>query len=337
LVGAALGRAVADRHVAAAGLIGAIAANAPDFTEVFTGFFSWSRADYLVKHRGITHSLAAALVEIAALTLLIGLITLWRKRTPAWGWLGACVAITLLSHLFLDWQGSYGWRPFLPWDGRWFYLDWVAIADPFYWLLPLMALAWGAERHWRPLAAVSAVGAAITFIIVRYALLGGIVAPWVLIVYGALCVVALIGWVRYWFGPVARQRAAAISLLILAAYAVAQGIVLQGRESAIERQAVRRFGTDARWAALTEIGRPFTWEAIYASRDTVASDHWLMPRHLDVPRVVRALRETSEGRAMALFARFLVAETDTTTVYLWDARYARAVRVGWAVLSVRME
>jgi len=23
----------------------------------------------------------------------------------------------LLSHLYMDWQGSYGWRPFLPWSG----------------------------------------------------------------------------------------------------------------------------------------------------------------------------------------------------------------------------
>src|SRR4051812_10041859 len=102
LVGAALGRAVADRHVARAGLIGAIAANAPDWTEVFTGFFGWDRADYLVQHRGITHSLAAAALEIAALTLVIGLSARWWSKRrggrsgPSWRWLTACVTVTLL-------------------------------------------------------------------------------------------------------------------------------------------------------------------------------------------------------------------------------------------------
>jgi len=47
-----------------------------------------------------------------------------------------------------DWQGSYGLRPFLPWNPTWYYADWVAVVDPFFWLLPLIALAWGAERHW---------------------------------------------------------------------------------------------------------------------------------------------------------------------------------------------
>ena len=38
LVGAALGRAVADRHVPRAATIGIVAANAPDWTELFLGW-----------------------------------------------------------------------------------------------------------------------------------------------------------------------------------------------------------------------------------------------------------------------------------------------------------
>ena len=64
LVGAVIGRAVADRHVPRAGVIGIVAANAPDWTELFIGL-PGTRADYLVLHRGITHSLAAACIEIA--------------------------------------------------------------------------------------------------------------------------------------------------------------------------------------------------------------------------------------------------------------------------------
>ena len=74
LVGAALGRAIADRHVPRAALIGAVAANVPDLAEVFTGYLGWSRADFLLNHRGITHSLVGAAVEIIVLVLIVGFI-----------------------------------------------------------------------------------------------------------------------------------------------------------------------------------------------------------------------------------------------------------------------
>ena len=341
LVGAALGRAIADRHVARAGLIGAVAANTPDWAETFTGYWGWPGSDFLVHHRGITHSLAAAPIEIAALTLIVGIVARswqrWRGSgsIPPWRWLALCVALTLLSHLLMDWQGSYGWRPFLPWSPTWYYLDWVAIVDPFFWLLPLIALAWGSERHWKPLAGTVLVGGAITFLLLRR---HDVVASWVLTLYPIICLIALIGWIRYWVGPVGRQRAAALALAVLVIYAGAHGVMAGMRKRDIRQAAERRFGPGAVWAALTNIGRPFTWEAIYASADTVAGDDWRLARNLRAPAVVRAL-QTHEGRAMAQFARFLAAEVDTTnkTIYLRDARYARAGRDGWGVVRVRMQ
>lgn len=332
LVGAALGRAVADRHVPRAGLIGVVAANAPDWAELFTGY-PWPRAQYLVEHRGITHSLLGATVEVAGLVVIVGAILLLTRRQPAWGWLTLCIAAAVLSHLYMDWQGSYGLRPFLPWDGTWYYADWVAIVDPFFWLVPLIALAWGANRHWRPLAGVLLVGGAMTYAMVRAA---DIVAPWLLIAYGTLCLIAVVGWMEYWVGPVDRRRAAAAALAILALYAGAQAVVVQGRKAEIREAAHARFGPGAQWAALTNVGHPFTWEPIYAGSDTVASDDWRIPRRLDDPRVQRAL-DTPDGRAMALFARFLAADVAGETVFLLDARYARSAREGWAVVRVRTD
>jgi inner membrane protein len=332
LVGAALGRAVADRHVPRAGLIGVVAANAPDWAELFTGY-PWPRPEYLVEHRGITHSLLGAVIETAGLVLIIGVVLLLLRRRPAWGWLLLCVGTTVLSHLYMDWQGSYGLRPFLPWDGTWYYGDWVAIVDPFFWLLPLIALAWGADRHWRPLAGVVLVGGLMTFALVRAA---DIVATWVLIAYALLCVLAIAGWIAYWFGPVERQRTGAVALVLLALYAGAQAVVVQGRKAEIRATARARFGPGAQWAALTNIGHPFTWEPIYAGADTIAGDDWRIPRHLDDPRVQRALA-TPDGRAMVIFARFLAADIEGETVFLLDARYARAARDGWAVVSVRTD
>ena len=346
LVGAALGRAVADRHIQRAGLIGIVAANAPDWTELFIGL-PGTRADYLVLHRGITHSLLGALVEIIALTLIIGgvwrAVRWWRVTRgralgppppPAWRWLAACIGATVLSHLYMDWQGSYGWRPFLPWSNTWYYLDWVAIVDPFFWLVPLIALSWGAERHWAPLTGALVVGGTFSLFVFRAR---DFVAGWVLLLYGALCLVALVGWIRYWFGPVARQRAVSYALVLLAVYAGAQGVAAAGRKSEIQRLATQRFGRGARSAALTNVGQPFTWEAMYSSVDTVAGDDWRMPTNLRKPVVGRALG-TPDGLAMRQFARFLTADVDSTgkTVYLRDARYARG-NDGWAVMRVTLE
>jgi hypothetical protein len=146
--------------------------------------------------------------------------------------------------------------------------------------------------------------------------------------------------VQYWFGPIARRGVAAFALIVLAGYAAAQGIAAHFEKGAVRRAAEARFGRTASWAALTEVGWPFTWEPVYASADTVAGDDWSLPRHLDAPPVQRALQGTREGRAMAQFARFLVADVDSSkdsvTVYLRDARYARVGRAGWAVVSVRL-
>ncbi|HEV8265563.1 MAG TPA: metal-dependent hydrolase [Gemmatimonadales bacterium] len=342
LLGAALGRAVAGSKVARAGLLGAVAANAPDWTEWFTGL-PGDRVDRLLLHRGITHSLAGGLVETIGLTLLVGLGARWwtRRRgrgvAPPWGWLAVCIGATVLSHLYMDWQGSYGLRPFLPWSGRWYYGDWVAIVDPFFWLVPLVALAWGAERHWMPLTGVAVVGGTMSALLVWRS---DVVVPWVFAAYATLCALGAIGWVRYWFGPVGRRRAATFALLILALYALAQGGAVQVEKRKVRSAAQRRFGPEASWAALTVVGHPFAWEPVYANQDTVAGDGWSLPRHLDAPAVARAVRETREGRAMAQFARFFVAEADSAngvTVYLRDARYTRAGRDGWAVLRVRLD
>src|SRR5947199_49787 len=95
-------RAVADRKVPAAGWIGAIAGNAPDWSELLVSPGAWGGAPgsapaYLVYHRGITHSFVGAVIEIVVLTGLVGLILTWRTRAdagalPPWRWIAVCVA-----------------------------------------------------------------------------------------------------------------------------------------------------------------------------------------------------------------------------------------------------
>lgn len=342
LIGAALGRAVGARRVPAAGWIGAIAANAPDWAEFLIGFRpSPGNLAYYELHRGVTHSFVGAAVETAA--IVAALLALHAMRRPRRGFavplapLVATVAACVASHLYLDWQGSYGLRPFLPWSAHWYYADWVAIVDPLYWVLPLVALAWGAERHWRDLIPAALVAALITALLMLRA---DVVIGWLRATCFALLAVGAVGWVRHWFGLAQRARAAALALLVLALYAGAQAIASGPVKHAIGRAAVARFGPQAQWAALTRVGRPFQWNAIFASADTVAGRGWAIPRHLDDARVQRAFREEPATRTFAEFARFLAAEVDSgpagIAVTLRDARFALPPARGWGVVTVQL-
>jgi len=339
LVGAAIGRAAVGSRVPRAAVLGAVAANAPDWAEVFTGW-PWPGAVFLSEHRGITHALAGVAVEIVGLVVVLGTGWWWWRRRAGtaapvpWGWLALLVGCAVLSHPYMDWQGSYGWRPFLPWDGRWLYGDLVAIVDPLFWIVPLIALSWGGPRHWRPLLGFALIGVPATALV----LLHPVPAGWLKGVWIIAVLVGVIGWVAHWYGISGRRRVAAYALTLLAAYAGAQGLVSLRAKAAVRRAAVARFGTDAQWAALTVVGHPFRWQPIYASRDSVATPRWVTARHLEHPAVRRALRDTRDGRAIGVFARFLTAAVDSgmgsPTVILRDARYARGPGGGWATVTV---
>jgi len=96
----------------------------------------------------------------------------------------------------------------LEWE--WYYLDWVGIVTRSSgWCA--VALAWGADatdstRRGLRVAALSTLPGRAHDLVPR----------------GARCVwsgvrVAVIGWIGYWFGPVGRQRAAVLALLLLVA------------------------------------------------------------------------------------------------------------------------
>jgi membrane-bound metal-dependent hydrolase YbcI (DUF457 family) len=339
LVGAALGRAVADQRAPLPALTGALAANMPDIAErllVPPG----RPFDYLTMHRQITHSLLGAVVQIAVLTVLMwGVGAWWARRRgterPSSRWILALIAAAVMSHLFMDWQGSYGLRPFLPWSHRWYYGDWVAIVDPFFWLVPVLGLAWGSRRDLGLVWLVLGVAWVIGVVLYRNDVTAGWLAPACI----GLSLVGFAGWMRGWFGPAARRTAAGWACAALAAYTLAQGAASIPAKAAARAEADRRFGAGAVAAALTEVGQPFVWEPVTASRDTVAGPDWAVARHLD-DRHVRAALETERGRAIAGFARFLTADVDSSgsgvTVYLRDARYARAARRGFAAVRVTL-
>lgn len=338
LVGAAIGRAVGGGRVARAGLLGAVAANTPDLAELLT-VAPWPRVQHLALHRGTTHSLVGIAIETVVLVGAVALAASWRARrrgsgAPPATWILAIVAVAMASHSLMDWQGSYGLRPFLPWDRTWYYGDFVAIVDVWYWLLPLIALAWGERRHWLPLAGTLAVWLPTTAAV----LLFGLTAVWIRAAWIVVSVIAGVGWVRHWMGPARARLAGGGAVGLLAVYAAAQAAASIPVKAELRASAVARFGPQATWAALTIPGRPFVWEAVIAGPDTVAGPGWAVPRHLDLPIVQRVLRETAGGRAMTTFARFLAADVDSArspyAVRLSDVRYAQPGDNGWATITV---
>jgi membrane-bound metal-dependent hydrolase YbcI (DUF457 family) len=339
LVGAALGRAVAGKRVPAAGWIGAVAANAPDWSEPLAGFNPLRRSpSFYALHRGVTHSLLGAALETVGIFLLLWLVFAVRRRRGACAvprpLLFALVGAAVCSHLYMDWQGSYGLRPFLPWSDRWYYGDWVAIVDPLYWLVPLVGVAWGAERHWRDLIPVVLIAGLVTWPVLYV----DVVAGWLRFTCLAILGMGAVGWMRHWFGVAQRRRAALVALLVLAVYTAGQAVASVPVKAAVRRAALARFGPRARWAALTRVGTPFAWQPIFASADTVAGRGWAIPRHLQDPRVAWAERETAAGRALSGFARFLTAEVDSAShgivIIFRDARYARPPATGWGTVTI---
>src|SRR5437870_8743544 len=241
------------------------------------------------------------------------MLGLWAGRRgvphPPWRWVAACVTATVASHLYLDWQGSYGLRPLLPWSAQWYYADWVAIVDPFFWVVPLVALAWGSRRHWAPALMYLGTLVGVTTLVLWRG--NDLVEWWLRLAMVGCAAAGVVGWTRHWFGVAGRRRAAAYGLVVLAAYVAANaggGLVAKAQ---IRAAAAQRFGPDARWAALTMVGRPLRWEGLSASPDSVAGRGWAVARHLDHP-AVRAALITSQGRATAQSAPFLAAALDSS-------------------------
>jgi len=338
LVGAAIGRTIGDSKMQAPALLGAIAANSPDFTEYVPGLrIHWGSPLAMTEHRGITHSLAGAAIQAAVFVLITALALTPESRREhrpiPWGTLIALYGAALASHLLMDWQGSYGLRPFLPWSNQRYYGDWVAIVDPFFWLVPLVLLAWGQTRRWG-VALATAIGvAAILWLVLSY----DAVATWVRVACAGVALVGIAGWHRHWFGPGARRAAAATALVILTAYTAAQAVTVTVLKHQLAAQARARFGPQATYALFTRPGFPFSWDPVMASADTVAGPGWSAARHLDQP-VVRRAMATPEGAAILAFDRFVTAEVDSTRrppiVYLRETRRAPAGRRGFGIVAL---
>jgi inner membrane protein len=112
----------------------AIGSNLPDIDVLYS--FIGAKVNYLLHHRGHTHTIVGALLLAAAAFA----ITRWllTRRGPVasrrdLSWLVGVLAFTALLHIAMDFTNNYGVHPFWPLSNRWFYGDSVFIAEPLLW------------------------------------------------------------------------------------------------------------------------------------------------------------------------------------------------------------
>lgn len=137
LFGLLLARAGLERITPKATTALLIGANLPDLDLLawFGGHIS-----YLKYHRGFSHSLAGLLCSGVLLAAVLKRTHHARSRAPAPADFLKLLLVSLVglgSHTLLDYTNSYGIRPFLPFDGRWFAADLVFIVDP--WMMAILA------------------------------------------------------------------------------------------------------------------------------------------------------------------------------------------------------
>jgi len=113
--------------------VGFLAAMFPD-ADVFVSPFS--AEFYITEHRGLTHSFVMLPVWIVVLTALAAVRLAPGLRPPgsaarrvALRRLGAIVALSLLSHILLDWITSWGTMFLAPLSWARYTLDWTFIVD----------------------------------------------------------------------------------------------------------------------------------------------------------------------------------------------------------------
>jgi inner membrane protein len=134
----------------------AVGGNLPDADVIYTTW-AGSTLDYLLHHRGHTHTVPGAL-GLSLLLFVAVRLWWWRRRiTPSagdtWFLAGLSVLATLL-HIGLDFTNSYGVHPFWPVDNRWYYGDAVFIVEPLLWACAAALLFVLPSRTGRVLIAV---------------------------------------------------------------------------------------------------------------------------------------------------------------------------------------
>ena len=279
LVGLTFAKAGLERLSPYATIVCIASANAAD-ADVASGLFG-DRWTLLHHHRGLTHSIAGTVAIgflIPTLALAIERATsAIAKRKPRIHFRGLLFAsmIAAVTHPILDWTNNYGVRPFLPWNGRWFYGDLVFIADPYIWLLlGIPAFLLTSKTKLR-------------------------IAGWGVLAICVAIVIGVIGFAGRFSNPDSGPLRVALIVWIIAAI-VAAALRLNG--------ALQRFGFRLAMAALLILVG--YWGALSVIHRLAVADASSMVERVAVLRGERFIRAAAMPTAASAFRWQSVAETD---------------------------
>ena len=124
---------------------GIVASNLPDLDILTSLTFEGGKLNYLMHHRGHTHTLIIALplgLLIGWIACRLGRLTA-KEKLPVLPYV-AVSTVAIALHLLMDYWNIYGVHLFWPFHSGWQYGDSVFIVEPLLWL----ALAAHAYRHW---------------------------------------------------------------------------------------------------------------------------------------------------------------------------------------------
>jgi len=112
-----------------------VGSNLPDIDFVYS-VVTRSKLDYLLQHRGYTHTIVGVLIESLMMVLVC---EAWIRRRRLSADLRdrlLILALALLGpliHIAMDATNTFGVHPFWPFDNHWLYGDSVFILEPLFW------------------------------------------------------------------------------------------------------------------------------------------------------------------------------------------------------------
>ncbi len=332
LVGLAAAKAGLERASPYATAMCLVAANAPDADLVTLLAGRWV---YLEYHRGITHSIIGTFALAVVLPALVyggeRLLARLRRRTPRARFRGLLLASLILSasHPLLDWTNSYGVRPLLPWNQRWYYGDLVFILDPWLWLSVGGAAFLLTAQTNRRLAAWALLALVLTGAILVLPGWAGMPYP---IASRALWIAGIGGLAAAYRAQLAARWGASVAALALALIVVYWGALAlaQRRALALAHEVARSVAEPngekvIRVAAMPVVADPLHWSCIAETeRALLQFDLSVLDAAGSAEAAGRRTRryEKPQGKEAALKAR--AAEDPRAEVFLSFARFPAA-------------
>ncbi|MET0658414.1 MAG: metal-dependent hydrolase [Steroidobacteraceae bacterium] len=349
----------------------AIGSNLPDLDLLYTTV-GQGKLDYLLHHRGHTHTILGALLLSFGMWLLYEWLWRRRKHVPLPGERYAlCVALLLgpLLHIAMDATNSYGVHPYWPFDNRWRYGDAVFIVEPLFWaasapLVFLLRSVW--SRGLVMFALIAAIWLSLSTKMVPLPLLGAYVALTALMLYGG-----------YKLSPARAAVSGVIVWLAFTAMFLAAGAAAATRlHSALARSMPQEQLLDAMLSPMPM--NPLCWEVMLVqSRDSTSfsvrravfslTSDWIpasscptgglnlptsaplravsvpdddeLQWHGELTMSRAALRELArrrcEAHALLQFARIPWLTESAQAMQLGDLRYDRETSPGFAEIEIQ--